>query len=302
MTTTLQPTHADKLKEIKDRYGDLDIIDMVYQHLQEEEKVSQQKRIDEKRLGKFYPSSVGNCKRAVVYQMLGYPTSGIKGRSLMIMENGTAFHDRMEKIFKNMGVLIAPELSLKDEELRISGRSDAIIWNYKLPIDEPPSAAITLYDPKDQNKVVYQGPGNYILIVELKSIRNKNFLKLKTKPIAKHVMQLQLYFYLTGIKSGMLYYEDKDTQDAKRYFVDYDEELVTQVVDDIRYIIDFVVRGELPEREGNALDIMCRYCNFRNTCHSPINDEEWLDLFFDPDEAEEYSNETYYVDEQEAFT
>lgn len=282
------------LRGIQNRYGDIDLLDMVYTHLMEEEKISQQRRIDEKRLGKFYPSSVGNCKRSVAYQMMGYPSSGIQGRSLMIMQNGTAFHDRMEKIFEKMGILIAPELSLKDQTLRISGRSDAIIWNHKLPEGAPPGPQITLYDPKDKNKVVYQGPDNYILIVELKSIRNKNFVKLKTKPLAKHIMQLQLYFYLTGIQRGILYYEDKDTQDAKHYFVDYNDELIAQVVEDIRYIIDFVERGELPEREGNALDIMCRYCNFRNICHTPINDEEWLDLFFDPEKVdEELENHDY---------
>ncbi|MEK1828879.1 hypothetical protein AAAC51_06960 [Priestia megaterium] len=42
---------STKIKEIQERYGDLDIIDMVHQYLKEENKKSQQKRIDEGRLG-----------------------------------------------------------------------------------------------------------------------------------------------------------------------------------------------------------------------------------------------------------
>lgn len=281
-----EEVEVSKIKQIQERYGDIDIIDMVHQFLTTENAANQQKRIEEGRLGKFYPSSIGKCKRAVVYQMLGYPTKPIPGQNLLIMENGTSFHNRMEDIFEKMGILVAPELSLKDEELRISGRSDAIIWNYLKSDDEEDAEVITLYDRKDKDKVVYHGPANHILIVEFKSIKSKNYLKLpKSKPDKKHEMQLQLYFYLTGIRRGMVYYENKDTQESKFFHVFYDEELVQQVKSDIKEILDYVDRRELPEKEGNALDIMCRYCDFRNLCHTPISEEEWLEMYFEEPEA-----------------
>ena len=281
-----EEVEVSKIKQIQERYGDIDIIDMVHQFLTTENAANQQKRIDQGRLGKFYPSSIGRCKRSVVYQMLGYPTKPIPGQNLLIMENGTSFHNRMEDIFEKMGILVAPELSLKDEELRISGRSDAIIWNYLKSDDEEDAEEITLYDPNDKDKVVYQGPANHILIVEFKSIKSKNYLKLpKSKPDKKHEMQLQLYFYLTGIRRGMVYYENKDTQESKFFHVFYDEELVQQVKSDIKEILDYVDRRELPEKEGNALDIMCRYCDFRNLCHTPISEEEWLEMYFEEPEA-----------------
>jgi CRISPR/Cas system-associated exonuclease Cas4 (RecB family) len=281
-----EEVEVSKIKQIQERYGDIDIIDMVHQFLTTENAANQQKRIEEGRLGKFYPSSIGRCKRSVVYQMLGYPTKPIPGQNLLIMENGTSFHNRMEDIFEKMGILVAPELSLKDEELRISGRSDAIIWNFLKSDDEEDAEEITLYDPNDKDKVIYQGPANHILIVEFKSIKSKNYLKLpKSKPDKKHEMQLQLYFYLTGIRRGMVYYENKDTQESKFFHVFYDEELVQQVKSDIKEILDYVDRRELPEKEGNALDIMCRYCDFRNLCHTPISEEEWLEMYFEEPEA-----------------
>ncbi|MCY9308831.1 Dna2/Cas4 domain-containing protein [Bacillus inaquosorum] len=276
-----------KLDEIKERYGDdVDIIDMVHHFLTCENTDKQKERVEQGRLGKFYPSSIGRCKRAVVYQMLGYPTKPINGQSLLIMENGTGFHNRMEDIFEKMGILVAPELSLKDEELRISGRSDAIIWNFLKREDEQDDEEIVLFDPNDSEKEIYRGPANHILIVEFKSIKNKNYTKLpKSKPKTAHEMQLQLYFYLTGIKKGIVYYENKDNQESKHYVVEYDEQLINQVKTDIKEILDYADRRELPEKEGNALDVMCRYCDFRNLCHTPISEDQWIELYFNDSEA-----------------
>ncbi|UOE58201.1 CRISPR-associated protein Cas4 [Cytobacillus oceanisediminis] len=287
-----------KIHQIKEKYGTDDIVEMVHTFLTEENAQNQQRRIEEGRLGKFYPSSVGRCQRAVAYQMQGYPTKPINGQSLLIMENGTSFHNRMEDIFERMGILIAPELSLKHKELRISGRSDAIIWNFLLDKGEPPGEEISLFR-KEQVEIqegdelkkveedieVYRGPNNHILIVEFKSIKSKNFHKLpKTKPEKKHEMQLQLYFKLTGIRRGLVYYENKDTQETKYYFVEYDEAMVEETIAYIKDIIRYVDGHDLPEREGNPLDIMCRYCDFRNICHIPVSEEEWLSIYFDEQE------------------
>lgn len=280
-----------KLNEVRTKYGGQDLVDMIHQFLVDENVESQKKRIEEGRLGNFYPSNIGNCQRAVAYQMLGYPehASITQGQGLLIMENGTGFHNRMESIFERMGIMVAPELSLKDEALKISGRSDAIIWDYLLPEEEEPGEEIVLYElDKETKKLkeVYRGPHNHIRIVEFKSIKSKNFEKLpKGKPLKKHEMQLQLYFHLTGIRKGMVYYENKDTQEVRYYLVEYDEAVVQETLEYIRTVIQFVTGAELPEREGNPLDIMCRYCNYKNICHVPISDEEWLNLYFQ-DESE----------------
>lgn len=290
---------AKRLEQVKKRYGGEDIVDSVHDFLVKENAAEAQKRIDEGRLGNFYPSSIGRCQRSVAYQMMGYPAkvSITQGQGLMIMANGTSFHNRMEDIFDRMGILVAPELSLKHEGLRISGRSDAIIWNYLITEEEEPGEDIVLREKvKEQaegteeeievEKEVYRGPQNHILIVEFKSIKSKNFNKLtKAKPLEKHEMQLQLYFYLTGIRKGMVWYENKDTQEIKIYYIEYDEAVVQKTIEYIQSVIRFVDGKDLPEREGNPLDIMCRYCDFRNICHVPISDEEWLEIYFNEEEA-----------------
>lgn len=245
-----------------------DLVQMVHTHMMSTNKANNEKRVAEGRIGKFYPSSVGRCRRSIAYQMLGYPGKPIPGRNLLIMENGTWFHERMEHTFKQMGVLIAPELKLTDSDLRISGRSDAIVWNWLKTGEVENDTDIVLTDP--DNNIVYEGPQSDVLIVELKSINNKNYEKLpKTKPKKEHNMQLQLYMYLTGIRQGVVYYENKDNQEQKYFYVTYDQEVVDKVVGDIRYIIEHIDANKLPERDFAPISFDCKYCDFYELCYPP---------------------------------
>ncbi len=247
--------------------------------MMESNKINQQKRVDEGRIGKFYPSSVGRCRRQIAYQMLGYPGKEIPGRNLLIMENGTFFHERMEKTFKEMGILIAPELKLTHDELRISGRSDAIVWNWLKTDHVVHDTYIVLLNTEDE--IVYEGPQSDVLIVELKSINNKNYEKLpKTKPKKEHNMQLQLYMYLTGIRQGVVYYENKDNQEQKYFYVTYDETVVNQIISDIQYIIEHIDSDRLPERDFSPVSFECKYCDFRDLCY-PTSNEYSLDDILD---------------------
>jgi CRISPR/Cas system-associated exonuclease Cas4 (RecB family) len=211
--------------------------------------------------------------------MLGYPGKPIPGRNLLIMENGTSFHNRMEHIFEEMGIMIAPELKLTDSELRISGRSDAIVWNWLKTETPEVDEIITLTDVND--KVVYEGPQSDVLIVELKSINNKNWDKLpKTVAKMEHRLQLQLYMYLTGIRQGVIYYENKDNQEQKYYHMTYNPTMVDKIVSDIRYIIDHIDRNKLPERDYSPVSFECKYCDYRDMCH-PVSSGTSLDDILD---------------------
>ena len=271
-----------KIKEIQEKYGDVNLIDMLHKHLIEEDQKNQQKRVDEGRVGKFYPSSVGSCRRKIAYQMMGYPGKPKEGRNVLILDNGTYFHERMEKYYEDMGILVAPELKLKDEELRISGRSDAIIYNFMKEKEGPVEGdeIIELYKPvydeegtETGTELVYKGWASDVLIVEFKSAKDKSYEDYtpKTKPQKKHELQLQLYFYLTGIRAGMVYYENKNTQDHKYYYVTYNQKMVDEIIADIKFVIEHIDNGTLPEREFQPTSFDCRYCDFRDICHPILN-------------------------------
>jgi CRISPR/Cas system-associated exonuclease Cas4 (RecB family) len=222
--------------------------------------------------------------------MMGYPGKPKQGRNILILDNGTYFHNRMEALFERMGIMIAPELKLKHEELRISGRSDAIIWNFMKKPDDviEGDKVIKLYKPvydeegnETGEELVYEGLASDVLIVEFKSSKEKSYNDYipKTKPDKKHEMQLQLYFFLTGIRAGLVYYENKNTQDQKYYYVTYNQAIVDEIVADIKFVIHHIDNGTLPEREFQPTSFECRYCDYRDICHPVLNNYNLEELF-----------------------
>ena len=177
-------------------------------------------------------------------QMLGYERPDMDPRILRIMDNGTYTHHRYEDLFDKMGIQVEREVVLKDEKLRISGRTDSHIRF------------------KDEN-------GNEVdALVELKSAKDSQFNRMKQEgePRADHYDQLQLYMHLTGIHKGVIFVENKDTQDTLEFWVDYDEERANQLVEKIKMINACVDMEILPEKEFEITSFECRFCDFRYLC------------------------------------
>lgn len=264
---------------LKDKYEEQELNQMVYTYLaQENHKRTQDKSKDRKKKLKFYPSSIGQSDHDIVLGMLGYVGKPLRGESIMIFENGTSFHNRIEDIFDQMGIMIAPELGLKDEELHISGRSDAIIWNFLKEEGEEDGEEIQLVDP--DGTVIYEGPENYVLLVEFKSIGENGFERLrKSKPNDEHEDQLQLYFYLTGITKGIIYYENKNNQKSKEYIVERDDERIDKIVKRIRRLIEMAERNEIPPAEYTPGDFEGRFSRFLDIAYPNMNPVEFSDIY-----------------------
>lgn len=278
MSTSRHLTKEDYWN-LRDKYPEDKLSQMVFNYLSENNhNYSKQKSKEKEGVIKFYPSSIGKSDHDIVLQMLGYVGKPIRGEGLMIMENGTSFHNRMEDLFDKMGILIAPELSLIDEELHISGRSDAIIWNYMRDPEDPDGEEIELIDPR--GRVIYKGPENYILLVEFKSISENGFDKLrKQKPKDEHEQQLQLYFHLTGITKGIVYYENKNNQKVQEYIVERDDEMVEAIVKRIKRLVDLAEKGEVPEPDYDPGDFQGRFSNYLDLAYPNLNPVSFFDLF-----------------------
>lgn len=269
----------DDYWDIKTVYPESELGEKVYNFLsQENHKLSKEKSKERINKIKFYPSSIGQSDYNIVMEMLGYIGKPLEGQSVMIMENGTSFHNRIEEIFDKMNILIAPELSLVDEELCISGRSDAIIWNYLREEDEEDGEEIELISP--EGEVIYKGPENYVLLVEFKSISENGFEKLrKSKPKDEHEDQLQLYFYLTGITKGIIYYENKNNQKTKEYIVERDEEKIKAIISRIKRLIEMARNNEIPEVDYNPGDFKGKFSKFIDNAYPNSNPVEFMDIF-----------------------
>lgn len=264
---------------IQEKYNEPTLGDMVMSYLSETNYNRSLARSKERRENlRFYPSSLALTDRDIVLSMLGYVGAPQDGRGIMIMENGTSFHNRMEDLFEDMGIMIAPELSLKNKELYVSGRSDAIIWNYLRDENEPDGEEIELRNP--EGDLIYKGPENYVLLVEFKSIAENGFYNLrKSKPRDVHEEQLQLYFHLTGITKGIVYYENKNNQQPTEYIVDKDEEVIKSVTSRIKRLIKAAKEKNIPEPEHAPTDIPAQFSNYREISYPNENPFDFNTLF-----------------------
>lgn len=266
----------------KEKFNATSLTKMVEEHLENDYKKRQELRETKEEI-RYYPSSVGRCLRETTYRMLKYPATPKSGTNLQVLENGNSFHQRMEDTLADMGIMVAPELSLKDESLCIYGRSDAIVWNFlddAFEEEEDTSNQIELYNTKDE--VIYVGPKNRVLLVDFKSIQDKSFNKLpKKKPKKEHEMQLQLYFYLTGINKGILYYENKNNQQTTEYVIERNDKIISDVLEEIKYCVDLAKQRELAPRLLKPTDVQCRYCDFREICWPNAAPFTFEDLFIE---------------------
>lgn len=147
------------------------------------------------------------------------------------------------------------EVGFHDEETWFGGHVDAIL-------------AVPEFD------------GEHI-VIDFKTCRSYAFKKL-CEPMDSHVTQMQIYLYLSGLKSGKFIYECKDTQDTKEYLVPRNEEFIQQKIKEAKILKAIVQyrspagRPVLPNRkykgpDGDPPDLgrkerECSYCEFAQHC------------------------------------
>ena len=190
----------------------------------------------------FYPSDDKMCARYWVYLFRGVPIEqNHDARLLRIFGMGNDVHERYEKYFRDMGILIESEMKVPDREgyPKVRGYIDDVIkW-------------------KDGKA-----------IVEMKSIGDRGFdfrLKYK-KPKKDHIHQIQMYLHYSQIPVGMVFYENKNTQQTLCFTVPYDEEYCEKVFKKYRLFTEVYEEGILPVRPYKRTSKHCEYCRVRELC------------------------------------
>jgi len=145
------------------------------------------------RVGVFYPSMLGNeCDRYLYLAFRGLlPQQDIASTTQRIFDTGSSLEDRMTKYFEKMRILKGREISVKCDVPPISGRADFLLVH-------------------DEYKDV---------VLELKSINDKGFKNLYSKPKPEHALQLQIYLQLMDRPYGIVLYENKNDQKLKAFKV-----------------------------------------------------------------------------------
>lgn len=161
----------------------------------------------ERKINCFHPSSLHLSENELYRHYLGQEDGKTHfARVLRIFDNGHAMHRRIQRYLSAIGVLIEPEVEVKDVEHEIYGYCDGI--------------------------VELQGVKG---VLEIKSINQTGFYCLY-EPKPEHLVQLNIYMYCLQIPKGILLYENKDSQHLAEFFVKQDENIVQKTLAKIKAV------------------------------------------------------------------
>jgi len=198
---------------------------------------------------RFYITDAGKCERAVFFKMKNAPREPMDARIMRVFEHGENIHRNIFNILYRLRLGVVTEVPIPSQEI-ISGRADAILC---------------------------VGNENYVL--DIKSMNSMIFKNLSA-PKEENVYQVQLYMHFFNIKKGILLYIDKDRQDLKEFFLDYDEPLCKSLLEKFKDLKDRVEKNSVPARLADyPRNWQCSYCAFKDVCKSaggdPVNWEDF---------------------------
>jgi len=198
---------------------------------------------------RFYITDAGKCPRAVFFKFKNVLSTPMDARIMRIFEHGENIHRNIFNVLYRLKIGVVTEIKIPSQEI-ISGRADAILCI---------------------------GNENYVL--DIKSMNSMIFRKLEA-PKEENIYQIQLYLHFFNIKKGILLYVDKDRQEMKEFFVDYDEELCKSLLDKFYALKDQVENNVLPTRlEDYPKNWQCSYCQYKDICKMANKEViEWEDF------------------------
>ena len=198
---------------------------------------------------RFYITDAGKCPRAVFFKLKNAPREPMEARILRIFEHGENIHRSIFNILYRLRLGVVTEVSIPSQEI-ISGRADAILCI---------------------------GNENYVL--DIKSINSMIFKRMQ-EPKEENVYQIQLYMHYFNIKKAILLYVDKDQQELKEFFVDYDQALCNSLLEKFQNLKGQVEQGIVPSRLADyPRNWQCSYCQFKDICKMANGDTtSWEDF------------------------
>lgn len=205
----------------------------------------------DKRSDGYHPSSLYKCSRQIWYKIKEYqqdtfPTS-IDERKFAV---GHAIEGAYDKYFSGM------EQLEKNNPGTLNGFK-LIGGNVKI-------------EHKGLNL-----KGEYDKIVEIEGIQY--LIDIKTCkdsatawdriPYPSHILQVQIYMFMTGVHNGVLLYENKNTQEIAEFHFPFNQDVFDKKVrNKIRYLNKYVKLNKVPQREFEKSNIECMWCDFKYTC------------------------------------
>jgi len=210
-----------------------DLVEAIDEHLALRNKPSF------KKVSGFHPSYTNQCSRYWWYLFDGVSvTPSFNPQTYRIFDNGHAVHDRLYSYLREMGILMAEEISVSYSSPPIEGTADGIInW----------------YGEK---------------LIELKSISAEGFhyRQLHNKPKDEHYRQAQIYMECLNLDAGYVIYENKNNQQILPIYIEKDKDFIEKLFKKYRKIHASYTSGEIPVQPYKITSANCGACDLKKHC------------------------------------
>lgn len=250
------------------------------------------------------PSQVFKCMRSLYYARTGAESDGFTDPRLQrIFDNGTHMHLRIQEYLTKEGSLVMDECPCIDAEANIQGHTDGILkmTEQEYAILELKSMNSILFGKLKEPKPEHIAQAMIYMYCtecrrqELVSMTEDEFkfsledrvdfyrsryqhLKAGKKHTREEKIQhniltnLKLDNLLHTIKRPIdrivFLYENKDNQELKEFVVEYDDDLMCDILDFYDQVNYYVANKKVPPREGTSKSCnICRFCSYRNECY-----------------------------------
>ena len=195
----------------------------------------------------FSPSSIGyghgNCPRYWNYAFNGADfVETTTAQGLANMQNGSAAHDRIQKVIGGIDRAVDFEVEVKNEDPPIRGYIDGVMdWD----------GEETIIEIKTAKEEVY-------------AIRQSSM-----KPSGNHLLQLLIYMKIRRASQGVFLYENKNTQELCLIPIRVNDKYIN-IIDELfewmRETYSAYENKELPKRVATKSTPMCKNCPVKETC------------------------------------
>jgi len=229
----------------------------------------------------FHPSEFADCLRKIAYNFYGAPKKGSHSPQLLrIFDNGSWMHLRYTSYFERAKVLRGYWKCLNPMCGKIFGREE------KLGVFAPYLDDNFSCECGNTNRLGYEEVrvtsdpefnfyGNVDAVIKLedehyvldyKSMNSFSFKRFK-EPYQKHIVQVNIYLWLLGLKKGFLLYENKDNQEVRLATVERNDKLISQIQTRAKELNALLKSKKLPQRKYDAKSASeCKNCLYRDLC------------------------------------
>ena len=252
------------------------------------------------------PSGLFGCKRSVAFRMRGCSRDvSVNPRLRRIFDTGSAIHEQIQGYLLAAKLLKVKEAPVFNSSLNLIGHTDGILELSPLELAILEIKSINtdecsrLKEPKPQHR--FQA-NTYMLFLEIvrKRVNKCKNAKEALAMLWKEYEQMLSTFVVGGrkrstadkmawnkeclkelvdffwgkvkpIRKVIFYYYDKNTSDHKEFVVEWDEQVIADIICECHSINAFVKEDALPPRAPGATGkscAVCRYCDYKLHCYS----------------------------------